>query len=357
MTEAAPPAAFSGTEPPPEHLRFDERALCDWIADRLPGFDGPIDVAKFKGGQSNPTYRIATGSGAYVLRRKPPGELRPGAHAIDREFRVLSALAPTGIPIPKPHLYCDDRAVIGSEFYLVDAVEGEVHWNAELPARTPEYRDAYYTNLIDKLAAVHMVDWRAAGLDGFGKAGGFTARNLERWYKTFCDTKAVEIPDLDWAAAALRERLPADEPVSLTHGDYGSHNVIAAPGEPRVAAILDWEISTIGNPLIDLFHAMRPWMEPPQEDGQRPTLADKDLPRLGIPTMQALSERHLAVTGFVIPDLDFYRAFVMFRYACMVQGVLHRHKTGSAANQRVAHDQGRVLAIAGAARRILGTGG
>lgn len=353
MSEAAAPAAFSGTEPPPQHLRFDEGRLRDWLAGRLPGFDGAITVAKFKGGQSNPTYRIATAAGNYVLRRKPPGELRPGAHAIDREFRVLSALAPTGVPIPRPHLYCDDAAVIGSEFYLVDAVEGEVHWNAELPDRAPAYRGAYYVDLIDRLAEVHRVDWRRAGLDGFGKSSGYTARQLERWYKTFCDTKADDIPDMDRAAALLRERLPADEPVSLVHGDYGNHNVIAAPDGPRVAAILDWEISTIGNPLVDLFHTLRPWMEPPQPGAARPTLADKDLAALGIPSMAALAERYLARTGFTVADLDFYRGFVMFRYAAMVQGVLHRYKIGSASNQRVSHDQGRVVAIAAAARSIL----
>jgi aminoglycoside phosphotransferase (APT) family kinase protein len=350
---AAAPSAFVGTEPPPEHLRFNEDRLREWLAGRLPGFDGPIAVAKFKGGQSNPTYRIETTAGNYVLRRKPPGELRPGAHAIDREFRVLCALSPTGVPIPRPHFYCDDPSVIGSEFYLVDAVDGEVYWNAELPDQTPAYRGAYYADLIDRLAQVHTVDWRGVGLEGFGKSGGYTARQLERWYKTYCDTKAIEIPDMDWAAGALRERLPAQEPVSLVHGDYGNHNVIAAPDRPCVAAILDWEISTIGNPLVDLYHTLRPWMEPPQADSGRPTLVDKDLDALGIPTMPALAERYLAATGYAVPDLDFYCGFVMFRYAAMVQGVLHRYKIGSASNQRVSHDQGRVVAIAGAARAIL----
>jgi aminoglycoside phosphotransferase (APT) family kinase protein len=331
--------------------------LCAWIGGRLPGFDGPIVVTKFKGGQSNPTYLIETGARNYVLRRKPPGQLRPGAHAVDREFRVLSALAPTGIPIPHPHLYCDDLGVIGSKFYIVDAVDGEIHWNAELPDRTPAYRRAYYTDLIDKLAAIHTVDWRGVGLEDFGKSTGFTARNLERWYKTFCDTKPFDIPDMDWVAAALRERLPASEPVSLIHGDYGNHNIIAVTGEPRMAAILDWEISTIGNPLVDLFHTLRPWMEPPKEGGGRPTLVDKDLAALGIPSSQALAERYLAATGFVAEDQDFYRGFVMFRYAAMVQGVLHRYKDGTAANQRVSHDQSRVVAIAAAARQFLGAGG
>jgi aminoglycoside phosphotransferase (APT) family kinase protein len=356
VTRAAPPAAFSGTEEPPEHLRFDAERLREWVAGRLPGFDDPVTVSKFKGGQSNPTYRIETGAGAYVLRRKPPGVLLPGAHAIGREFRVLCALAPTPVPVPRPHLYCDDSSVIGSEFYLADAVEGEVHWNAELPGRSPAYRGAYFTDLLERLAHIHRLDWEGIGLAGFGRNGGYTGRQLERWYKTFCDTKAMEIPEMDWAAGALRERLPAEEPVTLVHGDYGNHNVIAAPEGPRIAAVLDWEIATIGNPLVDLFHTLRPWMEPPQPGEPRPTLADKDLQLLGIPSMEVSVERYLADTGFVVADLDFYKGFAMFRYAAMVQGVLHRHKTGSAASQRVAHDQGHVVAIAASVRRLLESG-
>ena len=262
MTNAYASAAFTGTEPPPEHLRFDPEALRAWVGGRLEGFDGPLQIMKFKGGQSNPTYRVDAGGRAYVLRRKPPGPLQPTAHAIDREFRVLTALVGAGVPIPHPHLYCDDPGVIGSAFYIVDAVDGPVYWSAELPGMTPEFRRAYYTDLVQTLAKIDSVDWKATGLENFGRPTQYTQRNLERWYKIFCDTKPTDVPEMDWSAAALRERLPKSEPVCLIHGDFGVHNTIAVPGAPRVAAVLDWEVSTIGNPLTDLAHFMRPWMEP-----------------------------------------------------------------------------------------------
>jgi aminoglycoside phosphotransferase (APT) family kinase protein len=353
VTEAVATEVFAGTEPPPPHLQFDAERLKEWIGDRLPGFEGSIRIEKFRGGQSNPTYRIETEGRAYVLRRKPPGPLRPTAHAIDREFRVLKALEGTGTPIPHPHLYCDDADVIGSEFYIVDAVVGPIHWSAELPGVSPEYRADYYEDLFRQLARLHRLDWKRIGLEGFGKETGFSARNLERWYKTYCDTRVIEIQDVDWLAAALRERLPAEEPVSLIHGDYGNHNVIAAPGEPRVAAILDWEISTIGNPFVDLAHAMRPWMEPPEPGKNRPTLADKDLGALGIPTIDQAIDIYQREGGLTWSDPQFYLAFAMFRYACIIQGVLRRYADGTAANRMVAHSQDRVVAIAAKARAVL----
>jgi aminoglycoside phosphotransferase (APT) family kinase protein len=346
-------ASFAGAEPPPEHLKIDENRLREWVGNRLPGFDKPITILKFKGGQSNPTYRIETQAGAYVLRRKPPGPLRPTAHAIDREFRALQALAPTGIPIPRPHFYCTDESVIGSEFYMVDAVEGPVHWNPELPGQTPDYRRAYFTDLISTLARVHSVDVNKVGLADFGKPSNYAARNLDRWYKTFTETKAVEIPDMDWVAAALRERLPTNEPLGLIHGDYGNHNVIAAPDAPRVAAILDWEMSTLGNPLIDLAHTMRPWMEPPEPGADRPTLADKNLAAMGVPSIEENIATYTKTSGINWTDTPFYLAFAMFRYGCMVQGVLHRRKIGTNANANFAHSQERVFAIAAKARSYL----
>ena len=346
---------FRGTMPVQERHRFDVAALADYLRGKIPEFSGNIEVHQFKGGQSNPTYRIGTDAGDYVLRRKPPGPLQPTAHAIDREFRVLSALDGMGIPIPRPHLYCDDPNVIGSEFYIVDAVDGPVHWNSELPGMTPEYRKGYYTDLIGTLGKVHALDWRALGLEDFGKHTGYAERNLRRWYKIYSDTKATEIADMDWAADALRERLPTDEPVSLVHGDYGNHNIIADPEQPRVAAILDWEMSTIGNPLIDLAHAMRPWMEPPEPEASRPTLADKDLDALGIPTIDQNIANYEARSGISWQDGQFYLAFVMYRYAAMIQGVLHRRAIGTAANKTFAHHQGRVVVLAAKAREFLET--
>ncbi len=353
MANAYASDAFAGTEEVPGHLRFDMERLKEWVAGRLPGFEGALTVGKFKGGQSNPTYRIGASECAYVLRRKPPGPLQPTAHAIDREFRVISAVHPTGLPVARPHFYCDDPEVIGSEFYIVDAVEGPVHWNAELPGASPEYRRAYYTDLIGALGKVHALDFRALGLEEFGRHDGYAARNLKRWHKIYCDTQAIEIPDMDWTADALRERLPADEPVTLIHGDHGNHNSIAHPDRPAVAAILDWEMSTIGNPLIDLAHTMRPWMEPPEAGTGRPTLADKDLQALGIPTIEENIATYQEHSGIGWAEGQFYLGFVMFRYAAMIQGVLHRYKIGTAANKNFAHNQDRVVVLAAKARELL----
>jgi aminoglycoside phosphotransferase (APT) family kinase protein len=344
---------YAGTEEVPDHLRIDLDRLRDWAAGRLPGLERDVTVGKFKGGQSNPTYRIGTDAGDYVLRRKPPGPLHPTAHAIDREFRVLSALEGTGVPIPRARLYCDDPEVIGSEFYIVDAVDGTVHWNCELPDRTPAYRRAFYTDLAANLGKLHALDWRALGLEDFGRHAGYVERNLRRWYNIYVDARTIAIADMDWAAAALKERLPAEEPIALIHGDYGTHNVIAAPAEPKVAAILDWEMSTIGNPLVDLAHAMRPWMEPPEPETGRPTLADKDLAALGIPSLENNIAAYQAQSGIEWRDGPFYLAFAMFRYACMVQGVLHRYAIGTAANRHFAHNRERVVVLARKARDIL----
>ena len=344
-------SAFTGTEPPPPHLALDSNALMSWVGNRLPGFDAPIEIAKFKGGQSNPTYRIATRRGNYVLRRKPPGPLRRTAHAIDREFRVLTALVATDVPIPQPHLYCSDETVIGSEFYIVDAVEGVIHWDAELPGETRPYRTAYYNDLIECLARIHSVDWQQTGLEGFGGPSNYTARNLQRWYRSFTETKSVAIPDMDWVARALKERLPEQEPISLIHGDYGNHNIIAAGSAPRVIAVLDWEMSTIGNPLIDLAHSLRPWFGPPDRNGQ--TFIGKDLAALGIPSMEEVVESYTEQTGLRWKDREFHLAFVLFRTAAMVQGILHRHSIGTAANKTLAHNQDRIFALAKQARAIL----
>ncbi len=353
MTGAAALSAFAGTEPPPEHLRFDSDRLREWVGSRIPSFDGPVTVEKFKGGQSNPTYRIATNRGAYALRRKPPGPLLPGAHAIDREFRVLSALEGSGVPIPRPHLYCDDESVIGSQFYIVDAVDGVIFWDARMPDVSRDYRAAYYRDLIGCLAKIHTVDWQAAGLTGFGKSEGYSARNLERWSKAFEKTRLVDIPAMDRVASALRERLPQDEPVSLIHGDYGNHNVIAAPDQPRILAVLDWEMSTIGNPLIDLAHSLRPWFRPSETDPSRPVLPADEIATLGIPRMEEAMALYADRTGLTWSDPAFYLAFVLFRTAAMIQGILHRRTIGTASNSRVAYDQDSVVALAQAARTIL----
>jgi len=345
--------AFVGAEPPPPHLAIDAERLKAWIAGRLPGFEGEIGIAKFKGGQSNPTYRIDTAKGAYVLRRKPPGKLVATAHAIDREFRVLSALSDSGVPIPRAHLYCQDEGVIGSQFYIVDAVAGDVPWRADLPDKSPDYRRAFYGDLMGVLAKIHAVDFQAVGLSDFGKTAGYTSRNLERWYGIYRNGVEAEIPVMEAVAAELRARMPADEPISLVHGDYGCHNVIAAPQAPRVAAVLDWEMATLGNPLIDLAHTLRPWLEPYDEKALRPSLLGRDLKALGIPTLEEAIAIYEAAGGPAWRDGDFYLAFAMFRYACMVQSVLKRAADGTAANKVIPHTPAKVVALAETARGLL----
>jgi aminoglycoside phosphotransferase (APT) family kinase protein len=347
---------FQGTEAPPEALRIDTAALAGWVGDRLPGFDGPIAVAKFKGGQSNPTYRLDTGAGCYVLRRRPPGVGPSTAHAIDREFKVLRAMEGTGVPAPRVFLYCDDESVIGSAFYLVEFIPGRVFWSAELPELSRDERGAFYDDLGACLARLHSVDIEAVGLSDLGRHGGYTARNFERWWNIFQAGRTVDVPDMDWLADALRERMPASEPITLIHGDYGVYNVIAAPDRPKIAAVLDWEMATIGNPLVDLAHSMRPWLEPPAPDGSRPTLVDKDVGALGIPTQQDFAARWSERTGIAWTDGDFYMGYAMFRYAAMVQGVLKRFADGTAANRNMIHTPDRVIAIAARARQVVEKG-
>jgi aminoglycoside phosphotransferase (APT) family kinase protein len=347
---------FQGMEVPSAALTFDTKALGTWVGDRLPGFDKPFNVRKFKGGQSNPTYCLSTEAGPYVLRRRPPGVGISSAHAIDREFKVLRALESLELPIPRAYFYCEDATVIGSEFYLVQFVEGRVFWNAELPELSHSERGRFLADMNACLARLHKVDVKAVGLDDLGRHEGYTRRNFERWCKTYAASKLVEVPDMDWVARALCERLPTSEPLALIHGDFGIYNLIAHPEKPQIAAILDWEMTTLGNPLVDLAHTLRPWLEPPAKDGSRPTLADKDVNALGMPTLDEFAARWSERSGIAWSNSDFYLGYAMFRYAAMIQGVLKRYADGTAANRNLIHTQDRVIAIAAKARAILSKG-
>ena len=347
---------LTGTEEPPEHLRLDLDRLQAFLAPRLEGLDGPLTAAKFKGGQSNPTY-LVTGPGArYVLRRKPPGPLVASAHAIDREYQVYAAVSAAGIPVPRPYLYCDDSDVVGTEFYVAEHVEGRVFWDAELPGMTPDERAAIYDDLARVLAAIHDLDPDAIGLGDLARREGYVRRNFERWAKGCEASRLVAIPDMDWLLATLPDRLPADVPAAVLHGDFGLYNVIVDGAEPRVRAVLDWEMATLGDPLVDLAHHLRAWWEPRDDTGAATSLAGRDLAPLGIPTADEQVAAYARHRGIPLPDLSVYLAYAQFRYAAMIQGILKRAATGTAAARTVLHNQDRVVAVARLARRTLEEG-
>jgi aminoglycoside phosphotransferase (APT) family kinase protein len=350
-------ALFSGTEPAGAHLALDTAKLGAYLAPRLHGLGSAYEVQKFKGGQSNPTYKLLGRDRTYVLRRRPPGELLPSAHAIDREFRVMKALASIGYPVPQPHLYCEDRSIIGSEFYVVDNVDGRVFWNAELPGLSASDRGRIYDEMNALLARLHGLDYMALGLGDFGSVGNYTARNLARWSKIYQQSKLVDIPDMEWLVTALRESTPSTERTSLIHGDFGLYNVIVHPSEPRVMAIIDWEMSTLGNPYIDLGHNVRAWWDlPDRERGSATSLLDCDVAALGIPSMDryiALYCERAGVGPLPPAERKFYLGFVQFRYAAMIQGILKRASEGTNANRTVLQTQARVIEIAALARRTL----
>ncbi|MES2481144.1 MAG: phosphotransferase family protein [Pseudomonadota bacterium] len=346
-------ASFSGTEAPPPHLQLDLDRLRGFLSQHLGQTLGALSAVKFKGGQSNPTYLITSVQGQWVLRRKPPGQLLASAHAIDREFRVMRAIWGTGVPVAQPLLYCEDASVIGSDFYVAQYVQGRIFWDAELPGMTPAHRTRLYDRMNEVLVRLHQSDVAALGLSDFGRVGGYCARNLARWAKTYEQSRLADIPDMDWLMDHLPKAVPAQESVALLHGDFGLYNLIVHPSEPEISAVLDWEMATLGDPLVDLAHHLRAWWEIPDPQGSATSLADKDLAALGIPTMQAYLARYFERLGQAAPDMTFYLAYAQFRYAAMIQGILKRVEQGTAASGRRVHRQERVVQIAQMARRTL----
>lgn len=346
---------LTGTEAPPEHLALDSDRLGSFLVPRLEGLGKDFRVEKFKGGQSNPTYKLSGRDKSYVLRRRPPGPLLASAHAIDREYRITKALSEIGFPVPRPALYCEDESVIGSAFYITEFVEGRVFWNADLPGVDEADRALIYDSLNGFLASLHQLDYRALGLETFGRVSGFTARNLKRWCAIYEQSKLDDLPDIDWLMNALHDRIPEDEPTAILHGDFGLYNAMIHPTETKIQSVLDWELSTLGNPYVDLAHNTRAWWEPTGfVDGTATTLVGLDLKKLGIPTLKSYLEGYCRRSGIsAIPNWKFYLSFVQFRYAVMIQGILKRASAGTNANRRIMHTQDRVAAIAALARRTL----
>src|SRR6185503_224909 len=302
-------ALNTGTKPVAERHRFDEARLAVWLQANVEGYEGPLEVRQFKGGQSNPTYQLVTPSKKYVLRRKPPGKLLPSAHAVDREYRVITALYPTGFPVAKSYGLCTDEAVVGTMFYVMDMVEGRILWDQTLPAYSPAERHAIYMAKLKTLADLHNTDYLAIGLADYGRTGNYMARQIDRWTKQYKASETEHIDTIEKLIAWLPASVPEDDQTSIVHGDYRLDNMVLHATEPRVAAVLDWELGTLGNPLADFTYLLMNWV-----NGTISTL----------------------------PDLNWYFAYNAFRLAGICQGIVGRVRDGTANHPQAAAMSARV---------------
>jgi len=329
-------ARNSGAGAVREAHRFDAAALDAWMAANVADYRGPLSIEQFRGGQSNPTYRLATPARFYVLRRKPPGQLLAGAHAVDREYRVITALGAQGFPVPRTYGLCVDEAVIGTPFYVMEMVEGRIFWDTTFPDVPRGDRPAYFDAMNETLARLHMIDPAAAGLADYGKPGNYFARQIARWSKQYReDVAAGPVAAMDRLVDWLPAHVPADEPQPrVIHGDYRCDNMIFHPSEPRVLAVLDWELSTLGHPLADFTYHLMMYRMPP---GITTGLAGADLEALNIPSEADYVAAYCRRTGREgIPDLDFYLAFNLFRLAGIVHGIKGRLARGNASSAHAA---------------------
>ena len=329
MTSASTPD-FSGVTDTPDHLKFDEAGLATFMEANVEGFNGPLTVEKFKGGQSNPTYLLSTPTKKYVLRRKPPGKLLPSAHAVDREYRVMTALHGAGFPAPKTFALCEDADVIGTPFFIMDFVEGRIFWDSSLPEAEKTERKPLYDALVDTLADLHLVDYKKIGLEDYGKPGNYFERQIGRWSKQFKAAETDPIDEMEKLIAWLPAGIPQDNTTSIVHGDFRFDNAIMHPTEPKTLAVLDWELSTLGHPLADFTYFLMVWHFPPDVRGG---LAGLDLADLGIPSADDAIVRYSERTGRgEIKDVDFCLAYNMFRLASIAQGVYARALQGNASS-------------------------
>jgi aminoglycoside phosphotransferase (APT) family kinase protein len=340
---------FTGTMPVTERNRFDTAALARWMRAQVDDFRGDLVIEQFRGGQSNPTFRLSAGSRRYVLRRKPPGKLLPSAHAVDREYRVITALRDTDVPVARSYALCLDETVIGTAFYIMDYVEGRIFWDPTLPQLVPGERRPVYEAMNSVIAALHKVDYAAIGLSDFGRPGNYFKRQIDRWTKQYRASETEKIEAMDRLIEWLPKNVPPDDETSIVHGDYRLDNMIFHPTEPRVLAVLDWELSTLGNPLGDFSYHMMTWeLGPEAYRGLR----GKDLQALGLPTKDEYQAAYCRRTGREgIPNWDFYMAYNMFRLAAILQGIMGRVVEGTAANLKARESGARARALAEAGWR------
>jgi aminoglycoside phosphotransferase (APT) family kinase protein len=330
MTTSERQSAFSGTQEVTERLRFDASRLESYLAEYLPGFAGPIVVSQFKGGQSNPTYLIETPLRRYVLRRKPPGKLLPSAHAVDREYRVISALHAQGFPVAEPLLYCEDESVAGTAFFVMGFADGRVFWEPHMPESYPPERAQVYDSMNATLARLHSFDPAAIGLGEYGRGENYVARQVARWSKQYRASETERIEDMERLIDWLPAHLPPEQPTRVVHGDYRLDNMIVAPDTPTIVAVLDWELSTLGDPLADFSYHLMQW-HMPHSDAGTGSLVGFDLAALGIPPRDSYIAAYLARTGLdPRPHLPVYFAYNFFRLAAIMQGIAGRVRDGTA---------------------------
>ncbi|MDF2495138.1 phosphotransferase family protein [Sphingomonas sp.] len=331
-----------------ERDQLDTGRLSAWMKAHVAEFEGPLSYAKFAGGQSNPTYKLMTPARNYVLRRKPMGDLLPSAHQVDREYRVMAALHPTGFPVPRQYGLCEDDGVIGSAFYVMEMVEGRTIWDGSFPGMDAETRRAHYHAMIDTLADLHNVDLKATNLEDFGRPGNYFERQVSRWTKQYRGAETEHMPAMERLIEWLPRTIPEQTRTSIVHGDYRCDNMKFAPGlEPRVAAVLDWELCTTGDPLADLSYFLISWVTQPEGRSGVMGLTGRET---GIPTLEEVVARYCERTGRdSVPDLNWLLAFNLFRLASIVQGIRKRFLIGTASSANAEATSARVPMLADAA--------
>ena len=333
---------FTGTRPLSEQHAFDTAALSEWLSRNLNGFAGPLSVEMFKGGQSNPTYKLVTPGRSYVLRAKPGpvARLLPSAHAIEREFAVMRGVHGTDVPVPRMYALCEDETVIGRAFYVMQYMEGRVLWDQSLPGMTPAERGAIYDEMNRVIAALHTVKFAERGLADYGRPGNYFDRQIARWSKQYVASVTQPIPEMDQLMAWLPANMPASArdaaQVSIVHGDFRLDNLMFHPTEPRVIAVLDWELSTLGHPLADFSYHCMSW-HIPAALGRG--IGGVDIAALGIPDEQSYIRRYCERTGIATPealraDWNFYLAYNLFRIAAILQGIAKRVEAGTASSDQ-----------------------
>lgn len=331
---------YSGTKEVEERHRVDEARLAAWMAENVEGFKGPLTVSQFKGGQSNPTYRLDTPGRAYVMRRKPFGKLLPSAHAVDREFKVIAALGKQNFPVAKAYALCMDDNVIGAAFYIMSMEEGRVFWEQSLPRCSKDERRAIFTSKIETLAKLHMFEPDQIGLGDFGKPGNYFSRQVDRWTKQYKASETQHIREMERLIEWLPKTVPPQERVSIVHGDYRLDNMIFHATEPRVQAVLDWELSTLGDPMADFTYLLMQWV-------MKPGLGDANFVELNIPTQDEAAQIYCKATGRDrVPDLNWYYAYNLFRLAGITQGIAGRIRDGTAANAKAIESAKRTVPLA-----------